>query len=87
MPKLHIERSLLIEAPIHEVYQTIRDFKCWPQWSPCLLAEREARLSFSYNRSFYAWNGAVVIWPWWMCWASIVGDTLGSISRKLERKL
>ncbi|MGJ8653386.1 MAG: SRPBCC family protein [Opitutaceae bacterium] len=60
MPKLTIERSILINATVDSVYGIVRDFKRWPEWSPWLIAEREAELTFSEDGKHYTWNGAVV---------------------------
>lgn len=60
MPKLMIERSTVIEAPLDAVYALVRDFKRWPEWSPWLSAEKEATLSFGEEGRSYAWNGKIV---------------------------
>lgn len=31
-----VDRSLVIRAPVDDVYKTVVDFKTWPQWSPWL---------------------------------------------------
>lgn len=60
MPKLMIERSVVIQAPVDVVYALVRDFKRWPEWSPWLIAERGAQLSFPDDGMSYAWNGEIV---------------------------
>lgn len=60
MPKLEVERSVLMEAPIEEIYGLVRDLKRWPEWSPWLAAERDAKLSFTDDGRSYAWDGEVV---------------------------
>lgn len=60
MPKLTIERSILINAAVDSVYEIVRDFKRWPEWSPWLIAERKAKLTFSEDGNHHTWNGAVI---------------------------
>ena len=60
MPKLEIESSILIEAPISEVYNLVSEYKRWPEWSPWLVAEREAVLEFGDDGRSYSWDGAIV---------------------------
>ena len=59
-----IDRSLLIDAPVDRVYQAVVDFKTWPEWSPWLLHEPDARLEYSddYREpgGFYTWDGKLV---------------------------
>ena len=60
MPKLTIERSILINAGVDTVSGMVRDFERWPKWSPWLIAERKAALTFSEDGNQYTWNGAVI---------------------------
>ncbi|WPJ95709.1 SRPBCC family protein [Coraliomargarita algicola] len=60
MPKLMIERSVVIEAPVELVYALVCDFQRWPEWSPWLSAEKDAALSFGDDGKSYAWDGAIV---------------------------
>ncbi|MEO0509677.1 MAG: SRPBCC family protein [Verrucomicrobiota bacterium] len=59
MPKLLIERSLTIPAPLEQVYALVRDFQHWPEWSPWLIAEPEAKTAFAADGRSYTWNGEV----------------------------
>jgi len=56
-----IRRSQLINADINVVFDKIRDFKSWPDWSPWLIHEPETKLNYSdnYNEEggFYTWEG------------------------------
>ncbi|MEM6468293.1 MAG: SRPBCC family protein [Planctomycetota bacterium] len=64
MPQFHVKRSIQIDADPDLVFNTIADFKTWPEWSPWLLAEREAKLEFSdapaEANGWYSWDGEVV---------------------------
>lgn len=59
-----VDRSLLIDAPVKQVFQTIRDFKTWPKWSPWLMHEPDCKLEYSddYQQpgGSYQWDGKLV---------------------------
>lgn len=56
-----VRRSQLVNAGIDTVFDKIRDFKSWAEWSPWLIHEPETKLEFSGNCSeeggFYTWDG------------------------------
>lgn len=56
-----IRRSQLINADLESVFDKVRDFKSWPEWSPWLIHEPGAQLNFSENHDqengFYTWKG------------------------------
>ncbi len=58
------KRSLEIAAPLDSVFAAIVDFKTWPQWSPLLIHEPDADITYSENYQAeggsYSWDGAVV---------------------------
>ncbi|WP_269542824.1 SRPBCC family protein [Cerasicoccus fimbriatus] len=60
MPKYSVERSILINAPRGKVYATVRDFHQWPQWSPWLICEPDAKLDFAKDGRSYAWIGQYI---------------------------
>ncbi len=60
MPAITAERSIIINAPRGQVYATVRDFRQWPAWSPWVILEPEARLTFSNDGRRYDWAGDVV---------------------------
>jgi effector-binding domain-containing protein len=60
MPKLFASRSIVVDAPIDDVYSHVRDFHQWPKWSPWLILERECKLDFAADGRSYSWNGAVI---------------------------
>ncbi|MBV2090223.1 MAG: polyketide cyclase, partial [Candidatus Thiodiazotropha sp. (ex Ctena orbiculata)] len=39
-----VSRSLAIGVAKEEVFEKIKDFKSWPEWSPWLMHEPETRL-------------------------------------------
>ncbi len=60
MPSLTIRKSIVIQAPVDRVYDVVRDFRQWPRWSPWLICEPDARVTFANDGRSYAWDGQVV---------------------------
>lgn len=60
MPKLFASRSIVIDAPVEDVYSHVRDFQQWPKWSPWLILERECKLNFAPDGNSYSWDGKVI---------------------------
>jgi hypothetical protein len=58
------KRSLQIAAPLDSVFAAIVDFKSWPQWSPWLIHELDADITYSENYQAEggscSWDGTVV---------------------------
>lgn len=56
-----VRRTQLINADIDTVFDKIRDFKSWRDWSPWLIHEPETKLEYSENFSeeggYYSWDG------------------------------
>lgn len=57
MPKIHVQKSITINAPLEKVYDTIKDFHHWQAWSPWLLSEPEARVKVNEDGKYYEWEG------------------------------
>ncbi len=57
MPKMHISKSIVVDAPADKVFQTITDFKKWQPWSPWLITEPEAKVTVSDDSKSYEWTG------------------------------
>ena len=57
MPKMHIEKSITIDAPIDQVYAALNDFHNWPSWSPWLIAEPECKVDVREDGKYYEWEG------------------------------
>ena len=60
MPKFHIERSRIIQAPAYSVFSNVYDFKRWPIWSPWILAEPNCRLDYASDGKSYSWEGDII---------------------------
>ncbi len=56
-----VRRSLLMDVDAQTVFDKVRDFKTWKDWSPWLLHEPETSLTFSENYTqqggSYTWDG------------------------------
>lgn len=44
--KVHIERSIVINAPAEKVYAQVKDLKKWPAWSPWNLRDPEMKVRY-----------------------------------------
>ncbi|MDH7911218.1 GyrI-like domain-containing protein [Winogradskyella sp. SYSU M77433] len=57
-------RSRTIEAPVSLLYNKVNDFKEWPEFSPWIEQEKDAKLTYSENTSgegaSYSWNGEIL---------------------------
>ncbi|HPE62461.1 MAG TPA: SRPBCC family protein [Thiolinea sp.] len=56
-----VERKRIIPVPPQAVFDYVRNFRNWPQWSPWLMHEPDARVDFSDQNgqegSWYSWDG------------------------------
>lgn len=59
MPAFLVRKSIRIAAPTQQVYELVRDFKRWPAWSPWLIAEPDAKMTYSPDGRGYAWEGNI----------------------------
>ncbi len=57
MAKLHISKSILINAPADKVFGVISDFNHWTAWSPWLIQEPEATVKVASDAKSYSWEG------------------------------
>lgn len=64
MPAYHVERSIVINKPIQEVNNSLRNYKLWPNWSPWLIMEPDATLTYSDRQgqvgANYGWSGVLI---------------------------
>ncbi|MGB0598560.1 MAG: SRPBCC family protein [Rubripirellula sp.] len=64
MPSYAIKRSILIDAPAEQVFDTVADFATWPTWSPWLQVDPKAALNYTGKpgglNSGYQWTGEIV---------------------------
>lgn len=57
MPKMHIRKTIRIDAPVGAVYQKLNDFNHWRAWSPWLVQEPEAKVTVAEDTKYYEWEG------------------------------
>lgn len=64
MPAFNVERSIEIDAPASDVRNTVADFNTWPTWSPWLLMEPGASVTYQGKPGElghgYDWEGEKV---------------------------
>ncbi|MCG8489868.1 MAG: GyrI-like domain-containing protein [Chromatiales bacterium] len=62
--EFEVSRSLAIGVDRQRVFEKIKDFKSWPEWSPWLMHEPETRLEYSASPDqqdgWYSWDGETV---------------------------
>ena len=63
MPKLQINRTIIIRAQPARVFEVLADYGTWTTWSPWLIADPDAKVVVSKNPasvgSTYHWTGTV----------------------------
>jgi hypothetical protein len=57
MPKMRVDRAVIIDAPLQKTFKIRNDFHHWPTWSPWLICEPESILSIREDGKYYAWEG------------------------------
>ena len=60
MPKLNIEKSITIDCPIEKVFESVRDFKQWKEWSPWIIAEPDCKITYAKDGKSYDWEGKII---------------------------
>jgi len=60
MPKMQVNRSVLINSPAEKVYNIVTDFNQWTKWSPWLIMEPEAKVVVTEDAKSYSWEGSRV---------------------------
>ncbi len=62
--KFEVRTSHIYDENINTIFNKLRDFKSWKEWSPWLIHEPDCELEFSETPSeengFYTWNGQIV---------------------------
>lgn len=74
----------MINADINTVYDKIRDFKSWSDWSPWLIHEPDTRLEFSQN---FNQEGGCYTWDGQHIGAGKLTHVQFEQSRRIEQKL
>lgn len=59
MPKIHVSRSVDIDAAASKIHPLLNDFNAWQKWSPWLLADPEAQVDVAPDGKSYRWEGPI----------------------------
>lgn len=57
MPKMHIEKSIVINKPVDQVFKILNDFTKWSSWSPWLIQDPKAKVDVAEDTKYYSWEG------------------------------
>ncbi len=57
MPKLFVDRSIKIDAPVADVFSKLNNFNHWQPWSPWLIQEPDAKVTVAEDTKSYSWEG------------------------------
>jgi len=57
MPKLNLNRKIVIPVNVEEVYSKLCDFHHWSAWSPWLILEKGADVKVDVDGKYYKWVG------------------------------
>ncbi len=57
MPKTYVSRSIIIDAPLKKVKETVCHLGSWQPWSPWLICEPEAEIKVEKDGKQYSWEG------------------------------
>lgn len=60
MAAFSVQQSIEIQASPRQVYDLVRNFRRWPEWSPWIIVEPDCSLEFSEDGMSYSWNGEVI---------------------------
>ncbi|MEM7602205.1 MAG: SRPBCC family protein [Verrucomicrobiota bacterium] len=60
MPAVQVSKSIQVSVSPEVAYQSVRDFKQWPIWSPWLIADRGCAVEFAEDGNSYAWDSEVI---------------------------
>ena len=62
--EIAVRRSIVIRCTPADAFALVRNLRSWPEWSPWLLHEPDAALSYSDDpaaeRGWYAWDGQLI---------------------------
>ncbi|MEL7144827.1 MAG: SRPBCC family protein [Bacteroidota bacterium] len=57
MPKMHINKSIKINASAEKVFEVVSDFNKWTVWSPWLIMDPNAKVDVAADARSYSWEG------------------------------
>tara|TARA_R110002096_G_scaffold105923_8_gene233092 strand:- start:7122 stop:8048 length:927 start_codon:yes stop_codon:yes gene_type:complete len=59
MPKFHVEKSIVMDSPREVVFDHVRDFQSWPEWSPWIITDPGCKVTYAEDGAAYSWDGPV----------------------------
>ena len=60
MPKMNINRSLIIDAPSEKIFVVLNNLNHWMKWSPWVIAEPDAHIDVAADGKYHEWEGNVI---------------------------
>ena len=60
MPKMNIDKSIVINKKPGEIFKYLNDFNEWVFWSPWLITDPDAKTKVSEDGKYNEWDGKVV---------------------------
>lgn len=60
MPRMYIDKSILIDKHAVDIYSKVADFHNWTKWSPWAVLDRETKEEVSGNGKYFEWDGPIV---------------------------
>ena len=60
MPKIAVNKSIVIAVTPEKAFETIRDFRQWNRWSPWVICEPDCQMTYADDGKSYAWDGKVI---------------------------
>ncbi len=57
MPKMNVNRSVVVKAPVEKIFSILNDFNHWRAWSPWLIMDPDVKLTIREDAKYYEWKG------------------------------
>lgn len=57
MPKMTVDRSIVVKASPEKVFEIVKDLNHWQPWSPWMVMEPETLVNVREDGTFYEWTG------------------------------
>ena len=60
MPKMNVNKSILIDATPEKIFPIINDLNNWEHWSPWTLAEPTVKITVAKDGKYHDWDGDII---------------------------
>lgn len=57
MPKMHIDKSIILSASVEKVFGILTDYNHWSPWSPWMITEPGVKMTVAPDTKSYEWEG------------------------------